>query len=128
MATSKPRVLVTLPDSTYKALKRFASASGCSMSRVVADVLVASEQSFNKVALVVESARSMEEQALASLKPALGVAESFAFGLQRSADALVDDLVELSGDGGQVASDGGQNNPRASNTGVVLDNRPKIVH
>ena len=106
MATIKPRLMVTLPQSAYDSLSRFASVSGCSMSKVVSDILIASQQTFDKVSMVVESARAMEESALAAIKPSFEVGESFASALTSSADALVDDLLDLVG-GGHVDGDGG---------------------
>lgn len=40
MATSKPRITVTLDDSVYQTLHALAALQGCSMSSIVSDLLL----------------------------------------------------------------------------------------
>ena len=76
MATIKPRINVTLSNEVYEAIKEFSDIAGCSMSSVVADMLTTNLETFRTTTMIISMAKSMEKDALATLKPKLDGIES----------------------------------------------------
>lgn len=67
MATTKPRITITLPPHTHEVLARFASASGNSMSQVVSGFVDLAVPSLERLVVVMERARTAPEEVRAGL-------------------------------------------------------------
>lgn len=76
MATSKPRITITLDPQAYEVVSRLAAANRKSMSSVVTDFLDLARPQMERMVTILESARSAPDQARASIRKSLDRAES----------------------------------------------------
>lgn len=84
MATSKPRITVTLEPRTYEIVSRLARANGQSMSRVITDFLHVAEGQMERAVAILEAAAGASDQAKEGVRRTL----------QRAESALVPALLE----------------------------------
>lgn len=118
MATTKPRITITLEDDVYETVKGMAEAQGCSMSAVVSELLTAVNPAQKRILRAVQSAAALTERERAKTVAGLERAE------QQITMAL-EPLFEL------VDCVGASPQPPHSNTGVTTPNprpptNPKI--
>lgn len=108
MATSKPRITVTLDDDVHQLYRELADIQGCSMSSLVADLLRATVP--------------VQQQVLAAMKTALSLQEGsraeFLEKLQRAHQQASDTVAPMMAILGEF--EGGL--PPHSNTGVTTQN------
>ena len=76
MATSKPRITITLEPSVYDVVNRLAAASGKSMSAVVAEFLDLAHPQMSRAVRILEAAAKAPDQARADVLTALNKAEA----------------------------------------------------
>lgn len=76
MATSKPRITVTLEPRTYEIVSRLAKANGQSMSRVITDFLLVAEGQMERAVVILEAAAGASDQAREGVRRTLQRAES----------------------------------------------------
>ncbi|MEV8190539.1 hypothetical protein [Streptomyces halstedii] len=109
MATSKPRITVTLDDDVHQLYRELADIQGCSMSSLVADLLRATVP--------------VQQQVLAAMKTALSLQEGsraeFLEKLQRAHQQASDTVTPMMAILGEF--EGTQ--PPHSNTGVTTQNQ-----
>jgi uncharacterized protein (DUF1778 family) len=97
MATTKPRITVTLQPHSYDVIRRLAAAGGETMSKIVGDMLDVAIPSLERVVLVMEQAASMSQEAREGMRASFARAEAdMAPGLANlieQRDAFIDDVV-----------------------------------
>lgn len=76
MATSKPRITVSLEPDVYEVVSRLANANRKSMSSVVTDFLDLAQPQMRRMVVILEAARAAPDQAKASIRKSLDRAES----------------------------------------------------
>lgn len=110
MATSKPRITVTLDDDVYQLYRELADIQGCSMSSLVADLLRATVP--------------VQQQVLAAMKTALSLQEGsrseFLEKLQRAHQQASDTVAPMMA----ILDEFEGTLPPHSNTGVTTPNPP----
>jgi len=111
MATSKPRITVTLDDDVYQLYRELAEIQQCSMSSLVADLLRATVPVQEQVLSAMKTALSMKEESRAEFLESLQKAH-------QTASDMVAPMMAILGD-----IEGSQ--PPHSNTGVTLPNPPE---
>lgn len=111
MATSKPRITVTLDDSVYQTLHALAALQGCSMSSIVSDLLLV----VNPVQ--VQVLKSLQK--VASLQGDLreGLVDDLCSAMVRAESAAMP-LFEV------LSSIQNEGQPPHSNTGVTFPDTP----
>lgn len=62
MATTKPRMMLTLEPQTHAAFKRFAQLSGTPMATIVAQMLDQARPQFEKLGVMLQQARDIESR------------------------------------------------------------------
>ena len=119
MATSRPRITVTITDDVMDLLKRYSDASGDSVSNIVFQILDNSKQVFEVGIHMVNTAKKMDSDArkalVHSLEPELARVHDF------TAETLnrVVRPSEASPSGGRAGKGGSKGaNPLAINKGV----------
>lgn len=75
MPTAKPRVQVTLNESSYATLSRIARAQGISRSAVLSELFEAAQPAMEKVADLLEAAKLAPKDTLQRFRNALAVGE-----------------------------------------------------
>lgn len=75
MATTKPRITITMDPRVYEVVNRLASANGRSMSAVVTDFLDLVQPQMERMVVLLEAARRAPEEAAAGIKTSLAKAE-----------------------------------------------------
>lgn len=75
MATTKPRITITLEPRTYEVVSRMAKAGGESMSAVVTGIVDLAVPSFERAVAIVERAQSAGDEVRAGIKSALDRAD-----------------------------------------------------
>lgn len=75
MATTKPRLAITLEPEQYQVLQRLASVQGGSMSRIVAEMLTEMLPMLVKVTEAMEAAQKAQEGMKATIRTAAEQAE-----------------------------------------------------
>lgn len=111
MATTKPRITVTLENDVYETVKGMAEAQGCSMSAVVSELLIAVNPAQKRVLKAVQRAAAMTASERAKTVERLERAE------QQLSMAL-EPVLGLLDDAGAAPQ------PPHSNTGVTTPNPP----
>lgn len=76
MATSKPRITLTLEPRTYEIVQRLAKANGQSMSRVITDFLHVAEGQMERAVALLEAAAGASDKAREGVRRTLQRAES----------------------------------------------------
>ena len=76
MATSKPRITITLEPGVYDVVNRLAAASDKSMSAVVAEFLDLAHPQMSRAVRILEAAAKAPDQARADVLTALNKAEA----------------------------------------------------
>lgn len=76
MATSKPRITISLEPQAYEVISRLAAANRKPMSSVVTDFLDLARPQMERMVAILEAARSAPDQARASIRKSLDRAES----------------------------------------------------
>ena len=76
MATTKPRINVTLEPHRYDLFKRLAALQGVSMSSLVAELLDAVAEPMERVCVVLEAAKTAPESVRKGLRAAVDRAEA----------------------------------------------------
>ena len=76
MATTKPRINVTLEQHRYDLFKRLAALQGVSMSSLVAELLDAVAEPMERVCVVLEAAKTAPESVRNGLRAAVDRAEA----------------------------------------------------
>lgn len=98
MATTKPRITVTLPKRTHEVLTRLSAASGQSMSAIVAEFVELAVPSLERVVVVLERAKVAPQEARAGLVAAVERAERDVMpaliGAARQGDMWLDHAAE----------------------------------
>ncbi|MDT4845115.1 hypothetical protein FQZ97_790930 [compost metagenome] len=111
MATTKPRITITLDQDVYDTLKGLAEVQGCSMSAVVGEFLTMVNPIQKRVLRAARKALNLEADSKASTVKMLEAAEA-------QLTAMLGPLLELF-DGVEAAIQ-----PPHSNTGVTTPNPP----
>lgn len=111
MATTKPRITITLDQDVYDTLRGLAEVQGCSMSSVVSEFLTLVNPIQKRVLKATRKALNLDTQSKASTVKMLESAEA-------QLTAMLGPLFEIF-DGLEAA---GQ--PPHSNTGVTTPNPP----
>ena len=120
MATSKPRVNVTLEPATYETLRRAAAAQGVSMSRVLADLVDSVSPMLARLADIGEALQRAPEEIRATLRQASDAAEPELMAQLGGAQHDFEQLLQLAEElGGGLREGEGGVDPRWSNTGVT---------
>jgi len=120
MATSKPRVNVTMEPATYEVLRRAAAAQGVSMSRVVADLVESVAPMLGRLADIGEALQRAPEEIRATLREATENAEPALMQQLGGAQHDFEQLLEFAEQLGEGLRNGrGGEDPRLSNTGVT---------
>jgi len=76
MATTKPRINVTLEPHRFELYKRLAALQGVSMSALVVELLEAVAEPMERVCVVLEAAKTAPASVLNGLRSAIGKAEA----------------------------------------------------
>lgn len=95
MATTKPRITVTLEPATYAVLKRMSDVGGESMSALVGSLVELAAPTLTRAAHVIEAAKGADQKALDAFVSALGAAEARLAPLLSSVEGLDDELGDL---------------------------------
>lgn len=111
MATTKPRVNVTLEQHRYDLLKRLAGLQGVSMSYLIADLLDTVSEPLERVCVVLEAASKAPQSVKDGLLSAVSKAESVLLPQAQAwldqSDLFLADVVKVAGSGGGGGSEGG---------------------
>jgi len=75
MATTKPRVTVTLERRTYECLSRLSAVGGDSMSSIISEFIEISLPSMERLVVVLERAKAAPEETRAGIAAAVDRAE-----------------------------------------------------
>lgn len=111
MATTKPRITVTLEDDVYETVKGMAEAQGCSMSAVVSELLTAVNPAQKRVLKAVQRAASLTAKQREKTVQQLERAE-------QQISLALEPLMGLLDEAGAAPQ------PPHSNTGVTTPNPP----
>lgn len=126
MATTKPRVNVTLDPHRYELLKRLATLQGVSMSYLISDLLETVADPLERVCVVLEAASKAPQNVKEGLRSALDKAEREflprAAEVMDQADLFFAEMTGRLAEGG--AGDGAERNAPAPGTGAAQDPRP----
>lgn len=126
MATTKPRVNVTLEPHRYELLKRLAALQGVSMSYLISDLLDTVAEPLERVCVVLEAASKAPQNVKEGLRTALDKAEREflprAAEVMDQADLFFAVATERLTEGG--AGDGAGRAAPATGTGTAPDPRP----
>lgn len=76
MATLKPRITITLDEHAHEVLRRLSAAGGNSMSAVVTDFLDVALPAMERMVVVLEQAKSANDEAKAAVRGSLDRAEA----------------------------------------------------
>lgn len=76
MATSKPRITITLEPRTYEVVHRLAKLNRQSMSRVITDFLAVADGQMRRAVVILEAAAGASDQAREGVRQTLARAES----------------------------------------------------
>ena len=97
MATTKPRITITLQPHSYDVVRRLAAAGGETMSKIVGDMLDVAIPSLERVVVVLEQAAGMSQEARAGMRASFERAEADIVpglaNLMLQRDAFIDDMV-----------------------------------
>lgn len=110
MATTKPRITVTLDQAVYDLYRELAEVQGCSMSSLVSDLLYATVPVQQQVLAAMKTALSMQEGSRAEFLQQLQQAHL------EASEMVAPMMSVLEGFGGTL--------PPHSNTGVTNPNPP----
>lgn len=95
MATTKPRITVTLEPATHEVLKRMSDLGGESMSSLVSSLVELAAPTLKRAADIIEAAKGADEKALQAFVGALGEAEARLVPFLASAQALEAEVSEI---------------------------------
>lgn len=130
MATTKPRITVTITERQHELLKAISEASGSSMSSFITDLLESAEPVLERMAQTMLKLRQLNEQRKASIASALDDAQTT---LEPILDAVLGQFDLFAGNlenavGGAVEAgrDGGTA-ARAASTALAEVPRPVIT-
>jgi len=76
MPTAKPRITITLEPRAYEVLRRLSAAGGQSMSAVVTEFLDLAIPPMERMVVVLEQAKGMQETTKAQMRVSLAKAEA----------------------------------------------------
>lgn len=110
MATSKPRITVTLGQDVYDTIKGLSEAQGCTMSGLISDFLSMVNPVQQRVLRAVKKAQALDVESKAGMVASLEASEAQLTEMLGPLLALMDQVAE------------GQ--PPHSNTGVTHSNPP----
>lgn len=110
MATTKPRITVTLPQEVYETIRGLSEAQGCSMSALISDFLTMVNPVQQRVLKAVRKAQILDGESKTGLVASLEAGEAQLNQIIAPMMDLLDQMV------------GGQ--PPHSNTGVTTPNPP----
>jgi hypothetical protein len=113
MATTKPRITVTLDPDVYGTLRNLAAMQERSISSLIAETMDMVHPVNKRVLEIATRASRAQQKSKESFRNSLTEAE-------KSASKMAGDLFEMLDQ--MAASEGGQ--PPHSNTGVTLDSPP----
>lgn len=104
MATTKPRINVTLEPHRYELLKRLAGLQGVSMSYLMSDLLETVSEPLERVCVVLEAAskasQSVSDGLRAAAERAEGVLLPQAEALMGQTDLFLADVLKVAGGSG----------------------------
>lgn len=89
MATTKPRMSITLDAETYNAVRKLAENKRCSMSEVIQDVCNEARPAFERINALFLAAQTLDEDAFKDLNKALNTLET------RVANAYEDSVAQM---------------------------------
>lgn len=128
MATTKPRITVTLEPHRYALLKRLAELQGASMSHLLADLLESVAPVLERVAVAIESAQLAQESVKPNLVRSAQKAEAQLVPMMDQAISQLDMFIRqaqqaaATGEGTRAVGEGStvaaSDHPPSSNTGV----------
>lgn len=110
MATTKPRITVTLPQEVYETIKGLSEAQGCSMSALISDFLEMVNPVQQRVLKAVRKAQILDAESKVGLVASLEQGEAQLTQMLAPMMDILDQLVEAQ--------------PPHSNTGVTTPNPP----
>lgn len=99
MATTKPRITITLTERQHQLLKTISDASGNSMSYLVTDLIEASEPILQRTASAFSHLKVLNDENKRKIKEAMenaqNVIEPMAFNALHQMDCFIDTLTEI---------------------------------
>lgn len=114
MATTKPRINVTLELHRFELFKRLASLQGVSMSSLIAELLEAVAEPMERVCVLMEAAKEAPGSVKEGLRVAVARAESV---LLPRAQETIDQFDLFMADVGQVVHEAGAPRPGGRSAG-----------
>lgn len=126
MATTKPRLTVTLEPSTYDAIARLAAAAGTSKAEVISDLMQQSEEPLRRVAAILEAAKNARTELAEGTKQVVGTVADKLGEAEQGVTDLMDFLAKqmglpLAGGDECDTGDGTAQNPRPVTRGSGLN-------
>jgi uncharacterized protein (DUF1778 family) len=107
MATTKPRITITLTERQHHLLKTISDASGNSMSYLVTDLIEASEPILERTASTFSHLKELNEENKRKIKQAMenaqNIIEPMAINALQQMDCFIDTLNEIHGSTDQPA-------------------------
>lgn len=99
MATTKPRITITLTEKQHQLLKTISDASGNSMSYLVTDLIEASEPILQRTASTFSHLKVLNDENKRKIKEAMenaqNVIEPMALNALQQMDCFIDTLTEI---------------------------------
>lgn len=99
MATTKPRITITLSENQHRLLKSISESSGNSMSYLVADIIEASEPILERTASAFSHLKELNEENKRKIKQAMqsaqDIIEPMAFNAINQMDCFIDTLTDI---------------------------------
>lgn len=93
MATTKPRLTITLEPGTYATLKRLGGVQGRSVGAIVREVLESVEVPLGRVADVLEALEQRRGEALDGGKLAMQLLSNDVNSMERDVSSIMDDFL-----------------------------------
>lgn len=99
MATTRPRITITLTEKQHRLLKSISESSGNSMSYLVTDIIETSEPILERTASAFSHLKELNEENKRKIKQAMqsaqDVIEPMAFKAINQMDCFIDTLTEI---------------------------------
>lgn len=132
MATTKPRITITLTEKQHQLLKTISDASGNSMSYLVTDLIEASEPILQRTASTFSHLKVLNDENKRKIKEAMenaqNVIEPMALNALQQMDCFIDTLTEIHGEQSQPSpvTNRGDTKPtgKGRKTAQVKDAKP----
>lgn len=111
MATSKPRITITLDQHRYELLRRMAGYQGTSMSAIVGELVDTIAPVLERVCVAIESARKAQDSVRSNLARVAEESEAALLPMLEQAMGQLDIFVQACNEAGSSADAGAEGTP-----------------